>query len=107
MIIENQKRIENQPGGLNIPIPTLVMISVEATAPSNWSNELKHKDAVMTTQKVINVAPKLSPFVKMVLIKDGVHDLFLSKEDAREEAYNQIFNFLNGIFDDLRLNESE
>jgi len=52
----------------------------------------------MNVNKVISMVPKLSPFVKMVLVKDGVHDLFLSGKHARQEAYVQMFEWFESVF---------
>jgi len=104
MIEEHQKRIEN---GLNIPIPTLVMLSVRPVSASSWTNDLKVGDSILNIDKVISIAPKLSPFIKLSLVKDGLHDLFLSKEEARKDAYTQMLTYINGIFVDDRMSADD
>jgi len=95
MIEEQIARIQT---GLNIQIPVFVMVSVKSVIATSWTDDLKTQDAVLDIEKVITALPKLSPFVKIVLVKDGVHDLFLSKEEAKKEAYEQLFSHCNGIF---------
>jgi len=100
MIEEQIKRIETS--GANIPIPLLVMIGVKSVVSTTYTPEFKTSDAVLDIERVISIAPKLSPFVKIVLVKDGIHDLFLSHVTARAEAYNHLWNFLDGVFRDFR-----
>jgi alpha-beta hydrolase superfamily lysophospholipase len=40
-------------------------------------------------------APKLGGDVTTVTITDGMHDLFLSRKDVRDNAYRTMFEFVD------------
>lgn len=102
MIEDHLKRIQS---GLllKIPIPVCVMVGVRSVlASSTWTDQLKTSDAVIDTEKVITLVQDLSPFVKIVPIPNGIHDLFLSGLEAREMAYTQLFQYLENFWRDIK-----
>lgn len=78
----------------NIEIPILLMHSHDSYMPR------KHEPRVMKSDIVLNVAhmkaigPKLGKNVTMMEIQNGMHDLFLSPKEVREEALNKMLIWL-------------
>ena len=80
--------------GLDIPCPVLVMFSDKSVKPGKYREEMKNADAVLNVKDIERYAGVLGKNVKKVVIKDGVHDLVLSRKDVREKVYREMENFL-------------
>eukprot|EP01124_Arcella_intermedia_P036218 TRINITY_DN944_c0_g1_i1.p1 TRINITY_DN944_c0_g1~~TRINITY_DN944_c0_g1_i1.p1 ORF type:complete len:1599 (-),score=476.58 TRINITY_DN944_c0_g1_i1:2-4798(-) len=94
LLAEMQRRVE---AGLNLVVPTVMLVAAQGTVVGNWAEELRSADAMMNVNKVISLAPKISALVKLIVVKDAVHDIFLSGEKAREEAYGMVFDWLDTL----------
>ena len=53
-------------------------------------------DCMLDVNLLEKWAPKLGSDVTTVTITDGMHDLFLSRKDVRDNAYRTMFEFLDG-----------
>ena len=51
-------------------------------------------DAVLNVDSIAEAGRLLGPNVEDVTIKDGLHDLVLSRKNVRDEVYNTIFRWL-------------
>ena len=76
--------------GLNISIPILVMYSDKSFKGKKYASEAQISDAVLDVKHIANYADNLGPNATKVEIKDGMHDLFLSKKNVRDEVYQQM-----------------
>lgn len=85
--------------GLNIPCPVLVMFSDKSISESDWSPAHQSADGVLDVKDIAKYGWKLGGQVSEVEIKDGLHDLVLSRKEVRETVYQTIFNWLriNGL----------
>ncbi|MEG1607388.1 MAG: alpha/beta hydrolase [Mucinivorans sp.] len=81
-------------GGLNIKCHILVMSSDHSVAGKQWHEGFRNGDAVLRVNHIEKEASSLGRDVIYTQIKNGVHDLFLSAKDAREKAFEVMFNFL-------------
>lgn len=83
--------------GLDIKCPVLVMYSSKSVTPGKYNEEMKTADAVLNVKHIEKHALGIGSNVKKVEIKDGIHDLVLSKKDVRENVYNEMESFLNTL----------
>lgn len=84
-------------GGLSVQTPILVMHSNCSIDEDEWVDEYSHCDGVLDVEQINEYGAGLGPKVTDVEIPDGLHDLFLSKESARDSAYSAMFQFLGKV----------
>lgn len=85
-------------GGLTIPVPVLVMVSDHTNFESEWGDHFFRGDAILNVDHIRSGAEKIeSPDRRIAVIEDGMHDLILSPEPVREEAYRVIFQWLEEL----------
>jgi len=90
-IYQAQKELQK---GLDIQCPVLVMFSTKSVKPGKYREEMKTADAVLDVKDIEKYASGLGKNVKKAAIKDGVHDLILSRKDVREHVYQTMEMFL-------------
>lgn len=83
--------------GLNIQCPVLVMSSDKSTNGSEWRPEFQAADTILDVDHIREGSKRMGKHATYVQIPDGLHDLFLSREDVREHAASEIFNWLEKI----------
>ena len=86
-----QRRIRR---GLHIAVPVLVMSSDKSYFGKTWSDEWFESDSVLNVEDIRRRAPKLGQCVTYVAVEGGMHDLFLSREAVRTEAFRIVFGWL-------------
>lgn len=82
--------------GMQIKAPVLMMRSGCTVNTVKWDDDYMRCDCMLDVNLLEKWAPKLGPDVTTVTITDGMHDLFLSRKDVRDNAYRTMFEFLNG-----------
>ena len=80
--------------GLSIACPVLVMHSDKSVDGSKWSEALRKGDAVLNVDHMREGSRHLGPNPEVVAIKDGLHDLTLSRLDVREQVFTRLFAWL-------------
>ena len=80
--------------GLDIGVPSLVLRSVRSRSAAAWSPEIDELDAVLDTRQIARWAGCLGHAVTAVPIDGARHDVFLSNEKPRAEAYRVIDTWL-------------
>jgi alpha-beta hydrolase superfamily lysophospholipase len=80
--------------GLDIGVPSLVLRSVRSRSAAAWSPEIDELDAVLDTRQIARWAGCLGNAVTAVPIDGARHDVFLSNEKPRAEAYRVIDTWL-------------
>jgi alpha-beta hydrolase superfamily lysophospholipase len=83
--------------GLSIDCPVLVMRSDKSVDGSKWSEALRTGDAVLNVDHMREGSRHLGPNAEVVTIKDGLHDLTLSRSDVREQVFAQLFTWLHPL----------
>ncbi len=73
--------------GLDIGVPSLVLRSARSRSAATWSPEVDELDAVLDSRQIARWAGCLGNAVTSVPITGARHDVFLSKEEPRAEAY--------------------
>ncbi|MFT4232781.1 MAG: alpha/beta hydrolase [Leucobacter sp.] len=92
-ILDGHARVSR---GLGIDAPIEVLLSAHSAAPIKWSEELTRADSVLDVDEVAKAALRLGSSVTVDRIDDALHDVFLSREHAREEAYARLERWLIG-----------
>ncbi len=73
--------------GLDIGVPSLVLRSARSRSAATWSPEVDELDAVLDSRQIARWAGCLGNAVTSVPITGARHDVFLSKEEPRAEAF--------------------
>jgi alpha-beta hydrolase superfamily lysophospholipase len=72
----------------------LVMTSARSSDPEEWSDDVTTTDIVLDVSQMTRWAPGLAEDVALVRIDGAMHDVFLSREPVRAEAYEQFTRWL-------------
>lgn len=80
--------------GLDIPCPILVLYSNRSVYGNEWNPEHQIGDGVLDVKDIAKYGKRLGSKVTEIEIQDGMHDLILSKKEARDATYQAIFNWL-------------
>lgn len=78
-----------------IAVPVLLMHSDSSATGSEWTPEFQRADGVLNVEHMKTYGPRLGSDVELREIPDGMHDLFLSGEAARDSAYRAVFDWLS------------
>ena len=88
--------------GLSIDAPICVLLSARSIAPVKWSEELTEVDSVLSVDRVAKAALKLGSSVTIERIDGALHDVFLSRREARREAYARLDHWALGMLGQRR-----
>lgn len=91
-IRDGQKKIHH---GVVISKPILVMHSDKSVYYKKWTDELYTADGVLSVKDIAKYAKRINGNVQLLEIKEGVHDLVLSKKSVRTTVYMQLFTWLD------------
>lgn len=87
--------------GVAIDCPVFVIMSRASTLTLQWNDTMLSTDSVVNVDDVARVATKLGPNITIARVEGAVHDVFLSRPDAREAAYRSLRRWLTqGPLDD-------
>lgn len=84
--------------GMDLTPPILVMRSSCSIHSDEWVDEYTRCDGVLDVEDIERYGKTLGRNVRMEVIEDGLHDLYLSKDSVRNNAYRVTFQFLDSIF---------
>jgi alpha-beta hydrolase superfamily lysophospholipase len=82
--------------GLSIPSPVCVLLSARSVPPTRWSDDLTAADSVLVVDDIARAALRLGPSVTVERIDGALHDVFLSRHEAREDAYRRLDRWVAG-----------
>ncbi|MGW9158036.1 alpha/beta hydrolase [Microbacterium sp. NPDC055665] len=82
--------------GLAITSPVCVLLSSRFVPPTRWSEELTAADSVLVVDDIARAALRLGTSVTVERIDGALHDVFLSRHDAREDAYRRLERWVTG-----------
>jgi alpha-beta hydrolase superfamily lysophospholipase len=82
---------------LNIQCPVLVLHSDKSIYGEMYNPTFQTGDAVLSVDHIREGSKNLGKNVKVVEIKDGLHDLILSRQAVCEETFKQMFSWLSGL----------
>lgn len=81
--------------GLDVKAPTLVLHGDCSEDGEEWSEAYTHCDGVLDVEHIEKWAPKVGVNVKTETVAGGLHDLYLSRKEVRDEAYVKTFRFID------------
>jgi alpha-beta hydrolase superfamily lysophospholipase len=79
----------------DINIPILLMYSSRSFKPKAYSPETQSADTVLNVIDIVERGMSLGSNVTKAEIRDGMHDLFLSRKEVREMAFAKMFEWLS------------
>lgn len=82
--------------GLSITAPVCVLLSARFVPPTRWSEELTSADSVLVVDDIARAALRLGSTVTVERIDGALHDVFLSRHEAREDAYQRLDRWVTG-----------
>lgn len=82
--------------GLGITVPVCVLLSTRSELPARWSEHLTRADTVLDVEEVARAALRLGESVTVERIDGALHDVFVSRHDARDEAYARLGRWVTG-----------
>lgn len=91
-----QQQIEHSK--TKIKIPTLILHSTESnTGLFTNAKKLATTDTILNVNDMKRIGVKIGTQVTFVEVKNGMHDIFLSEENARNFAFEKMFHWLKII----------
>ena len=91
-VMKAQKKIHSK---LSIKSPVLVMHGNCSADSDEWIDDYLRCDGVLNVEHIEEWAPELGENVTVRVVQDGLHDLFLSRKDVRDQAYRESFEFID------------
>ena len=80
--------------GVEVGVPTLVLHSDHSHFSRTFSEETHKADVVLDVTQIAARAPSLGKDVEVVEVPGARHDVFLSQEAARRDAYAKVADWL-------------
>lgn len=81
--------------GTEIKLPILLMRSDKTVHGDEWSSEFNQGDCVLDVTEISKYGRQLGAKVQEVVVKEGLHDLILSRKPVREALYVYMFEWLD------------
>jgi alpha-beta hydrolase superfamily lysophospholipase len=82
--------------GLSITAPVCVLLSARSATPTRWSDDLTRADSVLVVDDIARASLKLGSTVTVERVDGALHDIFLSRHEAREDAYRRLATWVTG-----------
>jgi alpha-beta hydrolase superfamily lysophospholipase len=85
--------------GLDLPFPVLVLSSAASANPAEMGEDVHTHDIVLDVQQIRRWSPALGRHVTYVAVPHARHDVFLSREAPRAEAFAELDGWLTAYVD--------
>lgn len=85
--------------GLEVGVPTLVLHSDRSHFSRTYSEDSDRADLVLDVEQIAAWAPSLGADVEVRAVPGARHDVFLSREEARHQAYDAVADWLRRRID--------
>lgn len=76
--------------GLGLDVPVCVLLSARTALPTRWSEDLTRADSVLIVDDIARASLRLGSSVTVERIDGALHDVFLSRREARADAYARL-----------------
>ena len=83
-------------GGLDLPMPAMVLLSARSMLGPVWNDAMLHADVVLDVRALAIRALSLGNSISLERIDGALHEVFLSRKPVREDAYNRLARWLRG-----------
>lgn len=80
--------------GLSVPAPVLVLCSQRSLVPQSYTEEAHGVDTVLDVRQIAKWAHQLGNSVTVLRIAGAMHDVFLSRGEVRDAAFNSTERWL-------------
>lgn len=77
--------------------PILILHASKSHKTLWHSKKVMTSDVVLDVKDMQRLGPKLGNQVTLVAIENGMHDVFLSEAEVRENAFNEMFSWLDKV----------
>lgn len=88
-----QRRVH---AGLDLDVPVLVATSTRSCLSARWSPQARTADTVLDVKTMARWAPSIGGRLTLIRIDNGLHDLTLSPEPARQHLFTAVGRWLSG-----------
>lgn len=85
-VILGQERVHQSQ--VDVGVPVLALCSDRCLLRQPWSPEADHADVILDVDQIQDRAPLLGQDVSMVVLSGARHDVFLSEDEARNQAFS-------------------
>lgn len=82
--------------GIDVGAPVLTLLSARSTIQPRWDPAMLTTDIVLVVDDIAQRSLKLGPQVSVGWIDGALHDVFLSRQPARAQAYASVYRWLRG-----------
>ena len=82
--------------GIDVGAPVLTLLSARSTIQPRWDPAMLTTDIVLVVDDIAQRSLKLGPEVSVAWIDGALHDVFLSRQPARDAGYASITRWLRG-----------
>ena len=76
--------------GLSLAFPALVLSSTRSSSPRELGEDVHSTDIVLDVDQIRRWAPYVGRHVTYVAVEGARHDVFLSREAARQQAFAEL-----------------
>ncbi|MGI9526476.1 MAG: alpha/beta hydrolase [Weeksellaceae bacterium] len=83
--------------GVKSPYPILIMHSDKSTYPKRMNEDVFNSDIILNIEHIKKGGTHIEGSVKDMTIKDGIHDLILSRNEVRKVVYSEMHNFIQSL----------
>ena len=83
--------------GLAPRCPVLVLHAATSVAGREWHPGFQSGDSVLNVAQIRAGSRHLGPGITVVEVRDGLHDLVLSRPEVREQVFATLFGWLRGL----------
>ena len=88
---------------VSIDAPVCVLLSDRSVVPTRWSEDLTRADTVLVVDDIARAALRLGDSVTVERIPGALHDVFLSRTEARDIAYERLDRWVMGCLGTRRV----
>ena len=92
-VFDGHKRVER---GLDLDVQVLVQMSRTSMQSVNYAPQMAHADIVLDVEILARRALDLADTVVVDRIPGAMHDVYLSEESVRDQAFTRIMQFVHG-----------
>ncbi|WP_325094307.1 alpha/beta hydrolase [Leucobacter sp. M11] len=92
-IVRGHERVSR---GLDLSLPTLVLLAKRSVFALNWDDSMLSSDIVLDVEGIARRALDLGEQTTVVRVPNAMHDIFLSRLPVRQHAYRHLEHWLRG-----------
>ncbi|MEU1971134.1 alpha/beta hydrolase [Microbacterium sp. NPDC019599] len=90
-VLDGHRRIAT---GVDTGCPVLVLLSARSAMQLTWTESMASSDSVLVVDEIARASTRLGRDVTIARIDGALHDVFLSRPEARDAAYRAIDRWL-------------